>query len=378
VASGNPALTLKRQATVCDSVDNPCVLSSTSHPSRFSPKVVGLLAAVITVTIWTAFIVIARASADPARGGVLNPFDIVYARILGASLILMPWGLWLTARDRARRSEAGLVGPAIATSSLFGLSPLPLRMTLTIGVFGGLLYGVLAYSGFVYAPAAHASVLMPGSLPLWTALLAVWVLGDRITAARATGLMLIVGGDLLVGGASLLHALDGSGIWRGDVLFMTAAFIWSCYSVLVRKHALDAVRATIAITALAFVVYVPIYTALLLLHWVPGQVLVAPWRDVALQMLFQGVGSVVVSGIAFNKMIQHYGPVRSTMITALVPGLSAIAAVIVLGEPLHWNLVAGLALVTAGIMFGVRRASAVPTVATKSVAAHAISTGAKG
>ncbi|NBS48705.1 MAG: EamA/RhaT family transporter, partial [Betaproteobacteria bacterium] len=39
---------------------------------------------------------------------------------------------------------------------------------------------------------------------------------------------------------------------------------------------------------------------------------------------------------------------------AFVPGLSALGAVIFLGEPLGWNLWAGLALVTAGIMFGVR------------------------
>jgi drug/metabolite transporter (DMT)-like permease len=37
----------------------------------------------------------------------------------------------------------------------------------------------------------------------------------------------------------------------------------------------------------------------------------------------------------------------------LVPGLSALGAVWFLGEPLHWNLLAGLALVTSGILFGV-------------------------
>jgi drug/metabolite transporter (DMT)-like permease len=198
---------------------------------------------------------------------------------------------------------------------------------------------------------------MPGSLPLWTALLAMFFLGERITAARATGLFLIVVGDLLVGGTSLLHALDGSGVWRGDVLFILAAMVWSTYSVLVRKWALNAVRATIAITMLALVTYVPVYTLLLLMQWVPGQVLVAPWRDVAFQMLFQGVGSVVISGMTFTKMIQHFGPVRSTMITALVPGLSAISAVIFLGEPLGWNVLAGLTLVTIGIVFGVWRVS---------------------
>jgi hypothetical protein len=56
-------------------------------------------------------------------------------------------------------------------------------------------------------------------------------------------------------------------------------------------------------------------------------------------------------------MIRAFGPVRSTMLTALVPGLSATGAVIFLGEPLGLNLVAGLALVTIGILVGVRAAA---------------------
>lgn len=336
-------------------------LPSKNPFAALSPKAVGVLAAVVTVVIWTAFIVIARASADPARGGVLNPFDIVYARICGASLILAPWGWWLVRSDRRTQPWAG---------SLLGLSPLPLRQTLVAGFFGGLLYGMLAYSGFVFAPAGHASVLMPGSLPLWTALLAVLILGDRITPTRALGLVLIVVGDLMVGGTSLLHALDGSGVWRGDVLFILAAMVWSTYSVLVRHFALDAVRATIAITMLALLTYVPVYTVLGWLQWIPANVFTAPWQDVAFQMVFQGMGSVVISGMTFTKMIQHFGPVRSTMITALVPGLSAISAVIFLGEPLGWNVLAGLALVTAGIVFGVRQA----TLAIKAVAVSPINT----
>ena len=63
------------------------------------------------------------------------------------------------------------------------------------------------------------------------------------------------------------------------------------------------------------------------------------------------------SGITFVRMIQYFGPVRSTMITALVPGLSALGAVLFLGEPLHANLLAGLVLVTVGITFGVRKQS---------------------
>lgn len=312
---------------------------------QLSPRAVGIAAAVVTVTIWTSFILVTRASADPARSGTLNPFDLALARLLGAGLVLLPLGWWMVRRDRARGTE---------DSSFLGLSPLPWNVTAATGLFGGLLYALFAYNGFVFAPAGHASVLLPGSLPLWTAVLAALMLGTRVTPARAAGLVLIVVGDILVGGSSLLHAFDGGRVWIGDLLFMGAASSWAVYSVLARRHALDAVRATVAVTVFAFFTFVPVYLALLLAHAVPGRFFDAPWSDVVFQMLFQGGGSVVISGVTFTKMIQHFGPVRSTMITAVVPGLSALGAVLLLGEPMSWNLAAGLALVTLGIVFGVR------------------------
>ena len=314
-----------------------------------SPRAVGLAAAIVTVTIWTAFIVIARASVK----GALTPFDIALARIIGASLVLVPVGAWLARRDRDQPTL-----PGAEASSFFGLSPLSLRITAACGVFGGFGYAVLAYSGFFYAPAVHASVLMPGSLPLWTALLAALILHTRITPVRALGLALIVCGDLLVGGASLLHAFEGGEVWKGDLLFMSAALCWSTYSVLARRYALHAVRATAAITVFALVSFVPSYSLLLALGVLKSHLLSAPIGEVLFQTLFQGVGSVAISGITFTKMIQHYGPVRSTMITALVPGLSALGAVIFLGEPLYWNLLAGLVCVTVGILFGVQKTHA--------------------
>lgn len=312
---------------------------------RFSDRTIGIGAAVVTVGVWTAFIVIARASA----GLSLTPFDLAFARICGASLVLLPWGAWLVMRARAGGSTQ---------DSFLGLSPLPLRATALAGVFGGLAYALLAYTGFFFAPASHASVLMPGSLPLWTTLLAALVLRDRITPLRALGLALIVLGDLFVGGASLLHALDGGAVWKGDLLFISAAFCWASYSIVVRRHGLDAVRATIAITVFAFATFVPAYALLTAAGMVASHLGSAPVGEILFQMLFQGLGSVVISGIAFTRMIRYFGPVRSTMITALVPGLSALGAVIFLGEPMAWNLFAGLLLVTAGILFGVQRSRA--------------------
>ncbi len=308
---------------------------------KLTPRSLGITAAVITVLIWSSFIVVARASAAHQ----LLPLDIGFLRIVGAGCVLLPWGFWLM---RTQRQSGAQVG------SFMGLSPLPFRITALTGLFGSMLYAMLAYSGFFYAPAAHASVLMPGSLPFWTSLLAVVVLHDQITRARALGLACIVIGDLLVGGASLLKAFDGGEVWKGDLLFMSAAFCWACYSVLVRRHALDPVRATIAITAFSCAIFVPIYGVAAFAGWVPSHLGSAPVAEMVFQALFQGVGSVVISGITFNVMIRHFGPVRSTMITALVPGLSALGAVVFLNEPMSTSLLVGLTLVTCGILFGVR------------------------
>jgi drug/metabolite transporter (DMT)-like permease len=93
---------------------------------------------------------------------------------------------------------------------------------------------------------------------------------------------------------------------------------------------------------------------------IESQLATAPWSEIVFQAVWQGMGSVVIAGITFVKMVQTFGPMRSTMLTALVPGLSASAAVLWLGEPLGLNLLGGLMLVTIGIVVGVRAAGMQP------------------
>jgi drug/metabolite transporter (DMT)-like permease len=309
-----------------------------------SPQNVGRLSALITVLLWTSFIIVGRASSSH----VLLPFDIFCARILGAGLVLLPWAWWMMREVRQKGERVG---------SLFGLSPLPLRQTMQAGFLGGLMFALLAYIGFFFAPAGHAAILMPGSLPLWTTLL-MWIfLREKIGMNRVISLGLILMGDILVGGLSLLKAFEGGDVWIGDLLFISAAICWSAYSVTVRRFGLDAVKATMAITAFALVSFVPLFTVLVLLNILPSHFTQSTWTEIFLQVTFQGIGSVVISGISFTQMIRSYGPVKSTMMTAVVPGLSAFGAVIILGEPMSWQLTAGVVLVTFGILFGVRQAS---------------------
>ncbi len=332
---------------------------------RLSPKAVGIASAVITISIWTMFIVVARYMAHKT----LTPWDIVACRIVGASMVLLPWGVWMV-RQRRQVHPAGA-----AAHTWLGLSPLPRKQTVLLGLFGGVGYAVLAYNAFVFAPAAHGSVLMPGMLPLSTALVSVWLLGEHLGRMRVLALAVIFSGALFVGGASLFKAFEGGQVWKGDVLFVCASTCWALYTVLARKYHAPAVPATIAVVVFCAVTYIPLFAVGALSGLLPTRLHEAPWGEIAFQTFWQGMGSVVISGIAFTKMVQHFGPVRSTMMTALVPGLSALGAVFFLGEPLYWNLLVGLALVTLGIVLGVR---AVAGDATKNIAGYAASVRAKG
>ena len=282
----------------------------------------------------------------------LTPLDIVLCRFVGAAAVLLPWGYVIVRKMKATQ-------PAYRPEQTWlGLSPLPLRITSLIGTVGGLGYALLAYNAFVYAPAAHGSVLLPGMLPLSTALLSVWLLKERLSTGRITGLAFILGGALLVGGVSIFKAAfsnaEASQTWIGDVLFVCASSCWAFYAVTCRKNALGAVPATIAVIVFCVVTFIPAYGLLVWTGALQSKLASAPWSEIIFHTLWQGGGSVVISGISFTKMVEYFGPVRSTMLTAVVPGLSALGAVIFLSEPLYWNLMAGLLLVTLGIVVGVR------------------------
>ena len=307
-------------------------------------KWLGVGCALAVLCIWTSFTLIARSSAKHT----LTAFDIAFVRFVFSGLAILPMLIWRFARDRAVESLLGGVN---------------LVQTLVLGGVAGVLYCTLAYSAFFLAPATHGAVLLPGTLPLWTALVAAGLLGERIGAARGVGLALIVIGVLIVGAPSLKQALDGADVWMGDLLFLLASFTWSVYAVLCRKWQVGPVQATVAVAASCLVSFVPLYALGASLGIWISHLAEAPWREIVFQGVYQGVIAMILAGLAFTQVVATFGPVRTVMITALVPVLSALGAVPFLGEPLTPTVLIGLACVSAGLLIGLRSSQALPPIA---------------
>lgn len=317
-------------------------------------RTVARLCLLAVLCIWVSFILVARGSTR----GSLSPLDIAWLRFAFSGLVVLPLAWWfrteLMARLAAHPGPAAAGAAATAPASITAQKRrhTALRRALLLGLTGGAGYSLLAYSGFFHAPAAHAAVLLPGSLPLWSALAAWWLLGERITPIRLLGLALIVAGGLAVAGASLSEVFAGAGTWRGDALFVSASMTWATYGVLCRRWRVGAVEATAAVAVVSGLLAVPGLAALWSLGVLPTALPSAPWREVAFQAVYQGGLAMLVAGMAFTQVVAHYGPVRTTMFTATVPPLAALAAVPVLGEPLAASAMLGLVCVTAGLLVG--------------------------
>jgi drug/metabolite transporter (DMT)-like permease len=92
--------------------------------------------------------------------------------------------------------------------------------------------------------------------------------------------------------------------------------------------------------------YLPIYA------WFAGtQLAAAPWREIVIQAIFQGVLSAIVALLLYTRAIAILGAARGAVFAALVPTFSLLLAIPLLHEtPTELQLV-GVLFVTAGMVF---------------------------
>jgi drug/metabolite transporter (DMT)-like permease len=287
---------------------------------------IGWIAAAATICIWTGFVLVSRAGGK----GALTGWDVAALR----------FG----------------VGAVIAIFFLPRVSLPPLKVIALFALFGGVGYAVTVYSAFRMAPAAHASVLMAGALPFETAVIAWLWLKQAPSLPQRIALGLVFAGIVLTAADTLTHGAQMSGLQLvGDALFLCGSSAWATFTLLLRRYPMQPLAATVATTLGSAAVYLPLWWIFL-----PSTLSVAPVGEIVLQAVYQGVLVVFVAMLLYTLAVRHLGPQTVALVMAVVPGLSALAAVPVLGEPLSLLALAGLGAVTAGAVLGARQAPRMP------------------
>lgn len=291
---------------------------SEHHSSR-----AGLVAAFFTICIWTGFILVSR------HGGksVLTGWDVTALRFGVGSLIAL------------------FFLPRVALP--------PYKVILLFSAFGGIGYSVVVYAGFRMAPAAHAAVLLPGSLPFATAVIAWLWLRHKPSPAQRIALLLVFIGITLTAADTFYHGARLTGMQMiGDLLFLCGSSSWAVFTLLLRRYPMPPLTAAVTTTLGSAILYLPVWWLFL-----PSTLNQAPLAEIAMQAAYQGVLVVFVAMMLYTFAVRSLGGQTVTLLMAIVPGLSALAAVPVLGEPLSMFTLAGLAAVTMGAVLGARGTS---------------------
>ena len=277
----------------------------------------GSLYGLAAVSIWAGWSVLTRLAVTTS----LDAWDVAALRFGVAGILLAP----VVLRRGLARDRLGWLGLAV----------------LIAGV--GAPYVLVAAGGLQFAPASDQGALNPGCMPLFVALLAVVVLGETLSAAQRSGLWLIAAGALVIVG---WHAAAGASVSRslGDALFLLASFLTACFTVALRQARLDPLHATALVSTGSLVIYLPVYLALF-----GSRLAAVPPVDLAVQTIFQGILVTIVSIVLYGRAVAILGASGGAAFGALVPALSALFAIPLLGEWPSTTDWLGIVLVSAGV-----------------------------
>jgi drug/metabolite transporter (DMT)-like permease len=277
----------------------------------------GYCAAAIAVLIWAAYPVATRGGLAEA----FTPQELVALRFGIGALVFLPF-LLLHVRRIGR--AAWLQGVPLA-------------------LFQGAGMGALVICGLQFAPASHAAALGPGANPAWVA-----VLGFLLFARQPSARM-IIGATLCAAGVLILALWSASGhdlrVLAGDAMFLTASGLGALYVLQLRRWGIAPIEGAAIVSLYSALVIVPWYAAT---SSGAGLLRFAPY-DLLWQTLWQGVLIGSVALVALNQAITSLGAERSSALLALVPVLTALLALIFLGEVPSPMEIAALLLVSAGV-----------------------------
>jgi drug/metabolite transporter (DMT)-like permease len=217
------------------------------------------------------------------------------------------------------------------------------REGLVLGLLSASLPFTLIAWGETHIDSSVAGVAQ-ASVPVFTTLLAVRLLPSE----RATGMRLVGIGIGLVGVGVLTGIDPGSGWWA---IAGTLAVVLSSISYAAGGLYGQTRTRTVAGPVLATATV--LYGAILLLPWGivewPSQ---APgWKSLASLLALALLGTAFAQLLLFHVLRLH-GAAKLSLVTYLMPPFAVFYGATILGEPVRWAALGGLALILLGVAIG--------------------------
>lgn len=216
-----------------------------------------------------------------------------------------------------------------------------IRVCFTNNVFPFVCFAFAAAS----LPAGYLAIFN-GTVPMWTALFAAWILKEPLGARRLFAFALGIAGVTMI--VNLGPVELSARVLIAAVIALAGAASWGWGGVIVKQH-------TGEMPAIALAAGSMVYAAFLLS---PGwaQAPTATWTLV-------GTGSAIVLGLvcsgiaylAFFTLVRDIGPSRTLAVTFLIPVLGVLWGWVFLDEKITASMIVGGVMVLAALRLVLRR-----------------------
>lgn len=262
-----------------------------------------------------------------ARAGILGGLgaaDMIFARYVVAGAIMLP---------------------LLLRNSLRDLAGLGLRRALILTALGGAPFALLQTGGYAFAPLAHGAVIAPSTVTIVSTIGAAVFLHERLSRGHVVGATIVLGGILLIGWDGLAQPA-GERAWLGDLLFFASSVLWAGFTLLLRHWRVPALRATAVVAVLSFMLTTPLYLAMLGVDHLRN----LPLGMLVLQGLVQGGLQGAITMVAYSQAVIFLGVSRAVLFPAIVPAMSVLVGIPIVGEIPGVLQISGLGLVTLGLL----------------------------
>ena len=235
-----------------------------------------------------------------------------------------------------------------------------------LGVTGVAAYNLCFMFGIQKVTAARGSLIIALN-PAATLLGGALFLHEPLNRYRVIGIVVaLLGVAVELSGGNPLMLFSGQ-LGIGEAAIFGCVLSWAAYT-LIGKRLLGEGLSPIATTTYAALVGTAMLVAVSAAAGDLGVPRVSPkaWLSLA----FMGVLGTAVAFVWFYDGVRAIGPARTAVFINLVPVVAITLGVVLLGETLHWSMLAGGALVVAGV-FIINRAPA-PTLPAPHAPSHAV------
>jgi drug/metabolite transporter (DMT)-like permease len=228
------------------------------------------------------------------------------------------------------------------------------KIIVSIGFFSTFVYQALFMYGMKYTAAGDASLMITFN-PIFTALLAIPFLDEKMNWRLATGLLCGLSGVIVIFLYSPNIEIPFDERLKGDLLIAGAALAWASSSILQKKAMTStATDSNAPLSPLHLTVWSSLVGLLILTPWAAYESFTygipQPSIDGWLAILFLAILSTVISYVWFADGIVTLGAGKTALYVYLVAPFGILGGWIILNEKLGWSLVASFILIFIGVI----------------------------